>query len=116
MFSECEKRQYDRINISLPVIIETGNGFLEGEITNISAGGAFVICGNSIRIAERIYMAIANIPEINRHVPVKAELIWKNTFRSNGEILSQGLAVQFTKISEINKEVILTLVSNGSEE
>ena len=42
MFTEYNKRQYPRIEIALPVIIETAKGFLEGRVTNISVGGAFI--------------------------------------------------------------------------
>jgi Tfp pilus assembly protein PilZ len=116
MFAEYNKRQYPRIEIALPVIIETAKGFLEGRVTNLSAGGAFINCGNSLSIGERIYMAIANIPELNRHLPVKAELMWKSNCGSNSGGSSQGLGVKFTKVDEVDQEIILTLVLNGSEE
>lgn len=116
MFAEYNKRQYARIETVLPVIIETPKAFLEGRVTNISAGGAFINCGNSLSIGERIYMAIANIPELNRHLPVKAELMWKSNCGSNSGDSSQGLGVRFSKIDEMDQDVILTLVSNGSEE
>ncbi len=116
MFAELNKRQYPRIEIALPVIIESTNGFLEGRVSNISAGGAFISCGNSLTIGERIYMAIANIPELNRHLPVKAELMWKNNCGPNSGGLSHGLGAKFTKIDEMDQDAILTLVSNGSEE
>jgi Tfp pilus assembly protein PilZ len=116
MFAEFNKRQYPRIEIALPVIIETTNGFLEGRVTNISASGAFISCGNSLSIGERIYMAIVNIPELNRHLPVKAELMWKNNCGSNSGELSHGLGVKFTKIDQMDQDAILALVSDGSEE
>lgn len=116
MFAEYNKRQYPRIETALPVIIETPRGFLEGRVTNISAGGAFISCGNSLSIGETIYMAIANIPELNRHLPVKAELMWKCNCGSNSGGSSQGLGVKFTKIDEMDQDIILTLVYNGSGE
>jgi len=115
MFTECDKRQYDRMCISLPVFIETSNGFLEGEIENISVGGAFIECANSLNIGEIIYIAIVKIPELHRHLLAKAQLIWKNNAGCNNGEMSQGLGVKFTKIDEVDQEVILTLVSNGAE-
>ena len=117
MFLKFNKRQYPRLEIVLPVIIETAKGFLEGKVTNLSAGGAFINCGNSLVIGERIYMAIANIPELNRHLPVKAELMWKSNCgpqKDGGS--SMGLGVKFIKVDEVDQQVILTLVSNGPEE
>jgi Tfp pilus assembly protein PilZ len=116
MSSECDKRQDPRIEIALPVIIETVNGFLEGRVTNISASGAFISCGNSLSIGERIYIAIACIPELNRHLAVKAELMWKNNCGSNSGGLSHGLGVKFTKIGKLDQDAILTLVLDGSED
>jgi Tfp pilus assembly protein PilZ len=116
MSSHCDKRQDSRIKIALPVILETVNGFLEGRVTNISAGGAFINCGNSLSIGERIYIAVACIPELNRHLAVKAELMWKNNCGSNSGGVSQGLGVKFTKIGETDQEVIFTLVSNACRE
>lgn len=116
MLAEYNKRHYPRKEIALPVIIETAKGFLEGRVTNISAGGAFINCGNSLSIGETIYMAIANIPELNRHLPVKAELMWKSNCGSNSGNSSQGLGVRFSKIDQMDKDVILTLVNNGSDE
>jgi Tfp pilus assembly protein PilZ len=114
MYAEFNKRQYPRIEIALPVIIETTNGFLEGRVTNISAGGAFITCGNSLSIGQRIYMAIVNIPELGRHLPVEAELMWKNNCGSNSGELSNGLGLKFTKIGEMDQDAILKLVSDGS--
>jgi Tfp pilus assembly protein PilZ len=116
MFTECDKRQYDRMRISLPVFIETSNGFLEGEIENISVGGAFIECANSLSIGKIIYIAIIKIPGLHRHLLAKAQLIWKNNAGCNNGGMSQGLGVKFTKIDEVDQEVILTLVSNGAEE
>ena len=116
MYVEFNKRQYPRIEIALPVIIETTNGFLEGRVTNISAGGAFITCGNSLSIGQRIYMAIVNIPELKRHLPVKAELMWKNNCGSNSGELSHGFGFKFTKIGEMDQDAILKLVSDGSVE
>lgn len=116
MFTKCDKRQYDRMCISLPVFIETSNGFLEGEVENISVGGAFIKCTNSLSIGEIIYIAIAKIPELHRHLLAKAQLIWKNNAGCNNGGMSQGLGVKFTKFDEVDQEVILALVSNGSEE
>jgi Tfp pilus assembly protein PilZ len=116
MLTQYNNRQYPRIEISLPVIIETVNGFLEGRVTNISAGGAFINCGNSLSIGERIYIAIACMPELNRHLAVKAELMWKNNCGSNSGGLSHGLGVKFTKIGKLDQDAILTLVLDGSED
>ena len=40
MSLQDEKRQHPRTKVTLPVIVETTQGFQGGEILNISAGGA----------------------------------------------------------------------------
>ena len=111
MSFQNEKRQHPRAKVALPVIIETSHGFTDGQILDISASGAFVLCRNSLKPTNKFYMAIADVPQLNRHLPVGAELIRTNTFGPDGHFTSQGMGVRFTNISAEDRKYISALVS-----
>ncbi len=111
MSFQNEKRQHPRTKVAFPVIIETAHGFTDGQILDISASGALVLCRNSLKLTKKLYMAIANVPQLDRHLPVGAELIRTNTFGPDSHITSQGLGVRFTNISSEDRKYISALVS-----
>jgi hypothetical protein len=111
MYFQREKRQHPRTKVALPVIIETAHGFMEGQILDISASGAFVLCSNLPNPTNKFFMAIANIPQLTLHILVGAELIRTNTFGPDGDFISQGMGVRFTKISTEDRKCISALVS-----
>ena len=111
MSSQNEKRQHPRTKVALPVIIETAHGFMDGQILDISASGAFVLCRNFLKLTNKFYMAIANVPQLSRHLPVGAELIRTNTFGPDGHFTSQGMGVRFNNISTEDRKYISALVS-----
>ena len=111
MSFQNEKRQHPRTKVAFPVIIETAHGFTDGQILDISASGAFVLCRNLPKLANKFYMAIANVPQLSRHVPVGAELIRTNTFGPDGHFTSQGMGVRFNNISTEDRKYICALVS-----
>jgi Tfp pilus assembly protein PilZ len=111
MSFQNEKRQHPRTKVAFPVIIETSHGFTDGQIVDISAGGAFLLCRNSFKLTNKIYMAIANVPQLSRHLPVGAELIRTNTFGSDDHFICKGVGVRFIRISTEDRKYISALVS-----
>jgi hypothetical protein len=111
MSFQDEKRQHPRTRVTLPVIIETTHGFMDGQILDISVSGAFVLCQNFPNPTNKFFMAIANIPQLSLHIPVGAELIRTNTFGPDGHFTSHGMGVRFTKISAEDRKYISALVS-----
>ena len=110
MSFQNEKRQHPRTKVVLPVIIETAHGFTDGQILDISASGAFVLCRNSLKPTNKFYMAIADVPQLNRHLPVGAELIRTNTSGPDGHFTSHCMGVRFTNISTEDRKYISALV------
>jgi hypothetical protein len=60
-------------------------------------------------------MAIANVPQLGRHLPVGVELIRTNSFGTDSHFTSQGLGVRFTNISTEDRKYISALVSGHIE-
>lgn len=110
-----EKRRFPRIDVELPIFIDTICGFTDGKTLNISAGGAFIRCSNSLTIPERFYLAITNLPQVYLHLPVKAELIWSNGYEGEGNSVYREIGVEFTEISDADRQFISALVCGYTE-
>jgi hypothetical protein len=105
-----EKRRFPRIDVELPIFIDTPCGCTSGKTLNISAGGAFIRCSNSLTIPERFYLAITNVPQVHLHLPVKVELVWSNGLGQEGNLNFREIGVEFSKISDEDRECISTLI------
>jgi len=110
-----DKRRFPRIDVELPIFIDTTCGCTSGKIFNISAGGAFIQCSNSLTIPENFILAITNLPQLYLHLPVKAELIWSNGYEQEGNSLFREIGVEFREISDVDREYISALVSGYTE-
>lgn len=105
-----EKRRFPRIDVELPIFIDSTCGYTAGKTLNISAGGAFIRCSNSLTIPERFYLAITNVPQVHLHLPVKVELVWSNGLGQEGNLNFREIGVEFSKISDEDRECISTLI------
>lgn len=110
-----EKRRFPRIDVELPIFMDTSCGCTAGKTLNISAGGAFIRCSNSLTIPERFFVAITNLPPMYLHLPVKAELIWSNGYEQEGNSVFREIGVEFSEISDADREFISALVSGYTE-
>ena len=70
-----ERRRYPRAKIEWPVTVKTDQGIISGYTLNLSAGGATVRLQNPPLVHEIIEMTI-KIPELDRNLAVKAEVVW----------------------------------------
>jgi hypothetical protein len=110
-----EKRRFPRIDVELPIFIDTSCGCTAGKTLNISVGGAFIRCSNSLTIPERFFLAITNLPRVHLHLPAKAELIWSNGYEQEGNCVFREIGVEFREISDADREFISALVSGYTE-
>ena len=111
-----EKRRFPRIDVELPIFIDTSCGCTVGKTVNISAGGAFIRCSNSLRIPERFFLAISNLPQMYLHLPVKAELIWSNGYEEEGNCLFLEIGVEFSEIADEDRDSISSLILDSPEQ
>ena len=110
-----EQRRYPRADAEWLVTIDTPEGFLSARTVDISAGGAFICCQEPIRESVKVHMAFLDIPLLNRPLPVKAEVIRSNIHCADDDLRSHGVGVQFTEISNEDRELISVLVSDQLE-
>ena len=94
-----ERREYSRIEVSWPVIIDTAEGVIHGEIKNISLGGALIRCRELPNPDEAVEISI-ELPDYAFSVSATAEKTRLIRYGRETTSSSYGLAICFTEISE----------------
>jgi hypothetical protein len=82
---------------------------------DVSAGGAFICCRESLRVKERYFMAFHNVPLVDRPLLVDVEVIWSDIYCMDNELMSHGAGVRFSRIAHEDREFITILVSDHLE-
>ena len=70
-----ENRQYPRSRMSWRVTMKTSNGIMEGQIRDISSGGAFIYCEKPLTPNQTFYLSIHIYPRL-ASLTSKAEAVW----------------------------------------
>ena len=104
-----EKRLHPRIPVNWPVVMVTANGSIEGEIINISVGGAFIRYSEEADLNGDLQIVLK--PSQQRSIPVTGRKVWSGNFNIDGKSVFSGVGVQFTDISPVDKEYISSLAS-----
>lgn len=100
------RREYARIDVSWPASIFTAEGLIEGQVRNISIGGALITCRTLPNLEETFYVAI-EIPDYLFPVAARAKQVRLNVYDSEEGSASPSyeLAVLFLDMSEEDKKV-----------
>jgi len=100
------RREYARIDVSWPASIFTAAGLIEGQVKNISIGGALINCRRLPDLEETFHLAI-EIPHYLFPVAAKAKQVRLNVYDSEGGSTSPSydLAVLFLDMSEEDRKV-----------
>jgi hypothetical protein len=100
------RREYARIDVSWPASIFTAAGLIEGQVKNISIGGALINCRRLPDLEEMFHLAI-EIPQYLFPVAAKAKQVRLNVYDSEGGSTSPSydLAVLFLDMSEEDRKV-----------
>jgi len=93
-----ERRHYSRKEVSFPVVMLTSEGAIEGEVKDISLGGAFIHCRRPPHPIEETFSLSIEIPESNYILLATAEVERLETYVSNNDSPSYGVCVSFIKI------------------
>ena len=104
-----EKRLHPRIPVNWLAVMVTANGFIEGEVSNISVGGAFIRYSEEAELNGDLQIVIK--PSQQRSIPVTGREVWSGNFNFDGKSVFSGVGVQFTNISPEDKEYISSMAS-----
>ena len=102
-------RRYSRIDGSWPVVILTTRGAAAAETRNISPHGTFVVCDKPLPPKEelRLYIMFSN----RRYLDILAVVAWSYPYGSMEDATPCGMGLQFTRISNADREFISSLAS-----
>ena len=100
------RREYARVDVSWPATIFTAAGLIEGQVRNISIGGALINCRSLPNLEETFHVAI-EIPDYLFPVAAKAKQVRLNVYDSEEGSTSPSyeLAVLFLDMSEEDRKV-----------
>ena len=103
---EHSRREYSRIEVSWPVSIFTSAGLIDGQVRNISIGGALINCKILPDLDETFNLTI-EIPQYFFPVAARVKKVRLNIYDSEGsnESPSYDLAVRFIDMSEADSKV-----------
>ena len=108
-----EKRKHPRIEVVYPVTMMTAEVDIDGETENISAGGAYIRC--RMQLFENDVFVVG-IWDLGREpLWIGAEVVWTNvTLTSDPGPAPIGMGVRFTTISEEDRQLLATVLSEYS--
>ena len=103
---ERERREYSRVEVSWPVSVLTAQGIIDGEVRNISFGGACIKCQELPNPDEALDLNIL-IPEQDySSVSANAEVVWSKTDDTNTSSPPSQLGIRFLDISDEDLRLI----------
>lgn len=114
MQSTIENRMFPRVNVEWFVVVRTDQSSIEGVALNVSPTGVFVRCRNPLRANEVCDMSIS-IPEAERSLTAKAEVVWSNIYGLDDGITPRGMGVRFLNISVESRAFIAKVVLDQLE-
>lgn len=75
MSSHNERRYYPRTKVKLPVVRMAGDDLVDGEIEDLSLGGAFIRCSVMPNGKDNFHMVIS---AQGRLISITGEVAWKD--------------------------------------
>ena len=95
MDNRKERRNYPRAKVKLPVVKMAGNGLVNGEIQDLSLGGAFIRCQEMVNTQEKFHMVIS---AKGRLMSIIGEVVWEDVNKINNKTRLRGIGVRFRQI------------------
>ena len=108
---ERDNRTYPRVKVSWPVTMLTIQGPIEGEVINISLGGAFVYCHEQPTANETFRMVIKTL-HAHEFIIADARIARSNIYNPEDANTVPGVGVRFTSISDKDRRFISALVQD----
>ena len=108
-----EKREDSRVKVKWPVTIETDEGPLNGELINVSLGGAFICCRELSRSKETFRLTIN--PPNHQAISATVSVTWSNLNVPESEVVNRGIGIRFLEISEEDRRFISEVIADSSE-
>ena len=108
MSDHQERRNYPRTKVKLPVVKKAGDDLVDGEIEDLSLGGAFIRFSAMPKLKEVFQMVIS---AKGRLISITAEMVWSDVHKSNDKTTLTGMGVRFRKIFNDDRRFLLDMIA-----
>jgi len=109
MVNPKERRNHPRIKIKLPVVKMAGNGLVNGEIQDLSLGGAFIRCSEMVNSKEKFHMVIS---AKGRLMSIIGEVVWEDVNEINNKTTLRGMGVRFRQIFSGDRRFLREVIAS----
>jgi Tfp pilus assembly protein PilZ len=92
--SDKERRMYPRLRVRWAVSIQAADGLRQGEMEDISLGGAFIRCDKPPRPYEKVLLTYK---DHSCNIKVLAQVAWTNHTSGSSGDKPTGMGVQFVQ-------------------
>ena len=109
-----EMRRHPRLKISWPAAIEIRHGSIKVRLKDISLGGAFVICRESLALNEqfRLYLEVPD----DETFALNAEVVWSNMNVPEEKVIHRGMGVRFVQNTDAARKRLEEAISRHLRE
>ena len=104
-----EMRRHPRLKISWPAAIEIRHGSIKVRLKDISLGGAFVICRESISLNEQFRLYV-EVPD-DETFALNAEVVWSNMNVPEEKIIHRGMGIRFVQNTDAARKRLEKAIS-----
>jgi hypothetical protein len=111
MLNPKERRHYPRSNIKLPVVLIAGESLVDGEIQDISLGGAFIRCPAMPNPKDSFHMVITSK---GRLISITAEVVWSDGHKFKSKAALSGIGVRFRRLLHDDRRFLVNTVAKTS--
>lgn len=112
---ERERRRYTRVRVRWPVTMLTASGPMEGEVENISLGGAFICCDGQPGLRETFRLVI-KVPHPRQFLMARARVTRSDTYNPQNLIGTRGIGVRFVEMPEADRQLLEQILSGPGAE
>ena len=109
-----EMRRHPRLKISWPAAIEIRHGSIKVRLKDISLGGAFVICRESISLNEQFRLYV-EVPD-DETFALNAEVVWSNMNVPEEKIIHRGMGIRFVQNTDAARKRLEEAISRHLRE
>ena len=105
-----ERRQFPRVEVDWPVTMLTSQGPIDGEVMNVSLGGAFIICQKEPK-ANEVFRLVIKIPHHRQILRAAVRVARSSIYNPDGEDSASGIGVRFVEISDDDLQFVRRLIA-----
>ena len=110
----AEMRRHPRLEISWPAVVEIRQASIEARLKDISLGGAFVVCDESIPPNEKFRLYV-EVPHEDTFA-LNAEVVWSNMNVPKEKIIHRGMGVRFVQNTAAARKRLEDVISRHLRE